>query len=175
MNAPVLEFIVAMGADSASLSDAAVAWLKIQQHFESLVSTDLSRLSSTPGVDIALLQAHAVKRFGDGMKDVLCLALLLDCRPKTRAFVKQQGIVGTGSTLGATDTVEAAKRAIMQISEGIRVQGKTSHEVGLALCNGLLMFLEVRAISNATWLLDIIFCYATANHLCGMCIAAVLF
>jgi hypothetical protein len=143
MNGPLLEFIVSMGSDAACLSDAARAWLLIRKHFDEFQSTDLSRLSCCPATDIALLQTHAIKRFGDGMKDVLCLALLLDCRPKMRAFVKAEGLIGAGSTLGNTDTIEAAKRATMHIAEGITWEGKTSHQVGLALCKALLVFLEV--------------------------------
>lgn len=143
MNAPVLEFIVSMGSDSACLSDAARAWHLIRTHYSELAACDLTRISSTPAADIALLQAHAIKRFGDGMKDPLCLALLLDCRPKMRAFVAEQGLVGAGTTLGNTDTIKAAKRAIMQLAEGIPVEGKTSQKVGEALFKGLLVFLEV--------------------------------
>jgi hypothetical protein len=134
-----------MGPDSASLSDAAMAWFKITQHFEQLSAVDLGRLSTSPSTDIALLQTHAIKRFGDGMKDGLCLALLLDSRPKARAFVTEQGLLGSGSSLGTTDTVEAAKRAIMQVAEGIRSEGKTAVQVGQALCTGLLIFLQVRS------------------------------
>jgi hypothetical protein len=134
-----------MGADSASLSDAAMAWITIKQLFEQLSAVDLGRLSTSPCTDIALLQAHEIKRLGDGMKDVLCLALLLDSRLKARAFVTEQGLLGSGSSLGATDTVEAATRAIMQVSEGIRSQGKAAEQVGQALCTGLLIFLQVRS------------------------------
>ena len=98
------------------------------------------------------------------MKDALCLAVLLDCRPKARA-VKQQELVRSGIALGATDTVDAAKRAIMHIAERIQHEGKTSRQVGQALCNGLLVFLQVCAQS---WSKESQLAVQSSNH----CIAA---
>jgi hypothetical protein len=52
------------------------------------------------------------------------------------AFVHKQGLLGDADnlTLGNTEAISAAKRAIMHIAEGVPIEGKTPWEVGLALC-----------------------------------------
>jgi hypothetical protein len=146
LNQPLLSFIVKMGSDSACLSDAARSWLEIEEQFVGLSPEDISRLSMTPSGDVALLLTLCTKRVADGLKDPLYLALLLDPRPSMVAFVHKQGLLGDADnfTLGNTEAISAAKRAIMHIAEGVPIEGKTPREVGLALCKALHMYLGVR-------------------------------
>jgi hypothetical protein len=99
-----------------------------------------------PRQDLATLQALAAQRVDDGLKDVLCLALLLDPSPSMRAFVTRTGLLGSAGdlSLGATDCVATAVRAIKAIADGITVANKSSAEVGLALAKALQIFLGVR-------------------------------
>jgi hypothetical protein len=62
------------------------------------------------------------------------------------AFVRKQGLLGDADnlTLGNTKAISAAKRAIMQIAEGVQIEGKAHREVGLALCKAFQMYLGVR-------------------------------
>jgi hypothetical protein len=53
INRLVLDFMVHMGSESATVSDAERAWLQIQQHFNNLNSgTDFRRIASTPAADL---------------------------------------------------------------------------------------------------------------------------
>jgi hypothetical protein len=146
INTPVLDAIVKMSSDSACLSDAARSWYEIKEHFAQLNGSDIRRISHMPRQDLATLQALAAHRVDDGLKDVLCLALLLDPRPSMRAFVKRTDLLGSAAdlSLGATDCVAAAVRAIKAIADGITVANKSSAEVGLALSKALQIFLGVR-------------------------------
>jgi hypothetical protein len=62
------------------------------------------------------------------------------------AFVRKQGLLGDADnlTLANTKAISAAKRAIMQIAQGVQIEGKAPMEVGLALCKALHMYLGVR-------------------------------
>jgi hypothetical protein len=141
INTPVLDAIAKISSDSACLSDAARSWYEIKEHFAKLNSSEIRCISDMPRQDLATLQALAAQRVDDGLKDVLCLALLLDPRPSMRAFVTR--LLGSAGdlSLGATDYVAAAVRAIKAIADGITVANKSSAEVGLALAKALQIFL----------------------------------
>jgi hypothetical protein len=117
-----------------------------QEHFAKLNSSEIRCISDMPRQDLATLQALAAQRVDDGLKDVLCLALLLDPSPSMRAFVTRTGLLGSAGdlSLGATDCVATAVRAIKAIADGITVANKSSAEVGLALAKALQIFLGVR-------------------------------
>jgi hypothetical protein len=95
---------------------------------------------------LSVNQYICTKRVADGLKDPLYLAFLLDPRPNMVAFVHKQGLLGDADnlTLGNTEAMSAAKRAIMHIAEGVPIEGKTPREVGLALCKALHTYLGVR-------------------------------
>lgn len=134
-----------MGSDSACISDAARSWLLIRENLEQLTSRSIACISSALMLDLATLQALAVKRFGDGLKDPLYLALLLDPRPRIRSFVKDKGLLGssTDHSLGNTEALHGAQCAIMQMAEGVPIAGKTTGEVVQAACKALFMFVGV--------------------------------
>jgi hypothetical protein len=46
-------------------------------------------------------------------------------------------------TLGNTDALKAAQRALTDVARGVIVKGKTADQVSHALCKALLIFLEV--------------------------------
>lgn len=150
MNKPVLDFMVKIGSDSACLSDTARGWVLIQEHFNELDAAALRRISNQPGGDLVTLQAIAVKRAYDGMKDILCLALLLDPRPNMVAFVRKKELLGSvdDKTLGNSETITAAKRAMVAMAEGIPFPGKSAAEVGKALCKALTIYLGVCDLPN---------------------------
>jgi hypothetical protein len=150
LNTPVLDSIVKMSSDAACISDAGHSWCKIKEHFEQLNSSNIQHISNMPSQDLATLQAIAAKRAGDGLQDVLYLALLLDPRPSLQAFVKRTGLLGTAAdlSLGATDCDAAAVRAIKAIDHGTTVANKSSAEVGMALTKELQIFLGVRTLGD---------------------------
>jgi hypothetical protein len=150
LNTPVLDPIVKMSSDSACLSDAGHNWCEFKEHFAQLNTRKIRRISDMPRQDLATLQALAAKRVGDGLQDVLYLALLLDPHPSMRAFVKRTGLLGTAAdlSLGATDCIAAAVRAIKAIADGITVANKSSAEVGMALTKALQIFLGLRTLKD---------------------------
>jgi hypothetical protein len=83
LNTPVLDAIVKMSSDAACISVAGRSWCEIKEHFEQLNSSNIRRISNMPSQDLATLQALAAKRVGNGLQDVLYLALL-DPRPSMR-------------------------------------------------------------------------------------------
>ena len=135
-----------MGSDSATVSDAARAWLQVQLHFDSLTrGVDFRRITDTATSDIQQIQALCRKRVKDGMTDAHYLALLLGARPSMRNFVSKQGLLGSASdqTLGNTDTMKAAQRCLKNMASALPVEGKSNAEVGTAFCKGLQIYLEV--------------------------------
>ena len=152
INKPLLDFIVQMGSDSATISDAARAWLQIQQHFDSLTrGTHFRRISDTAAADIEQLQALCRKRVKDGMTDAHYLALLLNPRPSMRAFVSKHCLLGSASdqTLGNTDAMQAAQRCLKDMATALPVEGKSNAEVGNALCKALQIYLQVSQLTDA--------------------------
>jgi hypothetical protein len=143
LNTPVLDPIVKMSSDSACLSYTGSNWCEIKEHSAQLNTRKIRRISDMPRQDLATLQALAAKRVGDGLQDVLYLALLLDPHPSMRAFVKRTGLLGTAAdlSLGAIDCIAAAVRSIKDIADGITVANKSSAEVGMALTKALQIFL----------------------------------
>jgi hypothetical protein len=102
------------------------------------------------------------KRATDGLQEPLYLALLLDPRPSMVAFVLKQDLLGDADnlTLGNSKAISAAKRAIMQIAEGVQIEGKAPREVGLALCKALHVYLGL--------------CHLFIKHACLKCTMLVL-
>lgn len=146
INRPLLNFMVQMGSESATVSDGARAWLTVQKHCEALTRADLSRISSSPALDLAQLQGLITKRVSDGLKDAHYLALFMDPRPSMRKFVQESGLLGSAAdhTIGNTEPLQAAQRALRDMACVITIEGKTTPEVAAALCKALLIFLNVR-------------------------------
>lgn len=148
LNKPLTDFMTQMGSESATVSDAARAWLQIQIHFDNLTAADLSRISCTPAADLQQLQLLCKKRVQDGMQDAHFLALLLDPRPSMRAFVAKECILGKSAdhTLGNTDAMHAAQRCLKAMASALPVENRTTAEVGNALCKALQIYLQVRIL-----------------------------
>jgi hypothetical protein len=163
LNKPVLEHIVKMGGDSATVSDAARAWLEIKAHYEGLSRNDMARISTTPAVSLTQVQASVAKRADDGLTDAHYLALFLDPRPSMRAFVQHSGLLGSAAdkTLGNTEALTKARAALKCMSAAAHVTGKSKDEVGKALSTALSIYLEVG-------------CHAAVCCVCNACCAACL-
>ena len=102
--------MVQMGSNSATLSDSCRAWLTVDQHYQSLTPSDLSRISTNPAADLVSLQALMAKRVKDGLTDAHFLALLLDPKPSMRKYVEDAGLLGSAAdhTIGNTPALRAA-------------------------------------------------------------------
>jgi hypothetical protein len=150
LNTHILDANVKMSSDSACLPDAGRIWCEIKEQFAQLNTSKIRPISDMPRQDLATLQELAAKRVSDGLQDVLYLALLLDPRPSMRVFVKRTGLFGTAAdlSLGATDCIVAAVRAIKAVADGITVANNSSTEVGMALTKALQNFLGVRTLKD---------------------------
>lgn len=146
VNRPLLDYMVQMGSESATVSDGCRAWLMIQEHIDALTAADLSRISSTPVADLLHLQSLISKRVTDGLTDAHYLALFLDTRPSMRKFVGRSGLLGSADdhTVGNTEALQAAQFVLRDMASVITVEGKTAADVAAALCKALLIFLNVR-------------------------------
>jgi hypothetical protein len=184
LNTPVFDAIIRMSSDSACLSDAArisnffqiilqfSIYSSPSKHFAQLNRDEIRRISDMPSQDLATLQALAPKRVGDGLQDVLCLALLLDPRPSMQAFVKRTGLLGTAAdlSLGATDCVAAAVQAIKATADGITIAHKSSAEVGMALSKALQLLLGFCTIEDRAAHCTVNKCIAAMQmQACALC------
>jgi hypothetical protein len=154
INKPVLQYIVALGSDSALVSDAARAWLEIKQHYDQLPRNSLQRMSKdSPASDLAQLKALVNKRVDKSLTDGHYLALFLDPRPSMRKFVKDSKLAGDESdmTLGNTDALHRAKDALKAMAPALttcrKEQGEADRQTDAmivqALYQALLTYLEV--------------------------------
>ena len=136
-----------MGSETATISDAARAWLEIQKHMDGLQRSALNRITNNAGTDLALLKSLWEDRLEKGLKDPHFLAIFLDPRPSMRQFVLRMKLFGceADKTLGNTPELQAAQRElkVMAKSGAIELDGKDSDAVGADLCTALLIYLEV--------------------------------
>jgi hypothetical protein len=151
LNKPVLVHIVKMGGDSATVSDAARAWLEIKAHYEGLSRNAMARISTTPAESLPQVQASVAKRAGDGLTEPHYLALFLDPRPSMHAVVQHSGLLGSAAdkTLGTTEAFNIARAALKSMSAAVHVTGKSKDEVG-----------------KASWI--------ATTHACCMCVVCML-
>ena len=122
----VLSYIVTCGSNSATLSDAARAWIDIRLHLSQRTAASLPNLFLDTEVGRSerdALTAVLDERIKKGLIPHHHLALLLDPRPSMRAFVARHSLLGDGIDRGNTPALTKAVEALEQMSGVVKSVG----------------------------------------------------
>jgi hypothetical protein len=128
MNKVALKVIVTLGADSATLSEAAVAWLELESAFKrqsprSMVS--LLSSGATGEAAYATILAALQHRKQIGLTQYHCAVLLLDPPPAMRRRASEYIGLADDGTLGNTPVVRSATAAMGELAKV--VHGSKKH------------------------------------------------
>jgi hypothetical protein len=133
-NKVALEVIVTLSADSATLSEAAVAWIELESAFKRQSPRSMVGLlgsGATGEAAYATILAALQHRKQIGLTQYHCAALLLDPRPAMRRRASEYiGLVDDG-TLGNTPVVCSASAAMEELAKvvcGSKKDGSTQSE-----------------------------------------------
>jgi hypothetical protein len=151
MNKVTLEVIVTLGADNATLSEAALAWLELESAFKRQSPRSMSSLLGSGAIGeaaYATILAALQHRKQIGLTKFHCAALLLDPRPSMRIRATQYIGSADDGTLGNTAVVRSATDAIEELAKvvrGTKKDGSTrsEKEAGSVLIKQLHAWLEV--------------------------------
>jgi hypothetical protein len=151
LNDKALHYIVAMGAHNATISDAAAAWLDIEQGLLACDTTSFPNLfasNASGNAQFTALKHVLAMRIKGGLTKWHCLALLLAPRPKMRKIA--QGLVGNAAdkNLGNTAFIHQANAAIDEIASVVITykrdkSQRTKAQTAAVLKAQLLAFIEV--------------------------------
>jgi hypothetical protein len=145
MNHAALVSIAALGSDYATLSDAARAWQTMYTDPKQSTEMFPNLFPTTPtGCNaLDLFKALAHKRMEKGLKSHHYMALLLDPRPRMRAFVEEHQLKGSGegSNLGNSEAIRQAISSLQEMSIAIKLTG--AGDVSKVLKAQLLVYLEL--------------------------------
>lgn len=152
LNDILIKSIATGGANTAMLSDAAIAWLEAELQLNSWQSKDFPSLFGDHLGDANFQKVKSIfaKRRETALKPQHYLALLLDPRPRVRAFVAQHGLIGSADNkdLGNTPAIQEAFKHLDFIAKNVVIKQDNKVLPPAAatkvLQTQLLVFLNVR-------------------------------
>jgi hypothetical protein len=136
MNKVALEVIVTLGADNATVSEAAVAWLELESAFKRQSPRSMVSLLGSDAMDeaaYATIMAALQHRKQIGLTKYHCAALLLDPRPTMRRRASRYIGSADDGTLGNTPVVCSASAALEDLAKvvcGSKKDGSMQSETG---------------------------------------------
>lgn len=119
LNSIVVTCIAEVSKGCALLSDAALAYLSINDHVQALTQHSFPSLL-TNNDDLATLQTSWADHMRMGMTDELYLSLLIDPRQHVREFVQsEQVLIGSVelNNFGATDAIHRALKVVSRYAD----------------------------------------------------------
>jgi hypothetical protein len=151
MNKVVLEVIVTLGADNATLSEAGLAWLKLESAFKMQSPRPLVSLLGCGAMGeaaYATILAALQHRKQKSLTHFQYAAMLLDPRPTMRSSASQYIGSAVDGTLGNTPVVRSATAAMEELAKvvrGTKKDGSTrsEREASAVLIKQLHAWLEV--------------------------------
>lgn len=141
VNKKAAEFIAMMGGNSATLSDAARAWMEMADEMKSHTTASLPALFGGYDGDreLSMLKSQFQAHYTKYVTSHHLLALFLDPRPQLRKFVRDRKLLGDSAngTLGNTPEVHAVAETLQTLSDVVGIPAS-------ALRNMMLAFNDVR-------------------------------
>lgn len=119
LNSIVVTCITEVSKGCALLSDAALAYLSINDHVKALTEGSFPMLLAN-SIDLAVFQMSWSDRMRRGMTDELYAALLIDARQHVREFVRsEKTLIGTveQNNFGATDAIQRALKVVTKFAD----------------------------------------------------------
>ena len=119
LNGIIVTCITEVSKGCALLSDAALAYLSINDHVKALTEESFPDLLAN-SVDLAVFQMSWTDRMRTGMTDELYAALLIDARQHVREFVQSEhALVGSAdlNNIGATDAIQRALKVVTKYAD----------------------------------------------------------
>jgi hypothetical protein len=151
MNMVTLEVIVTLGANNATLSEAALAWLELESAFKRQSLRSMHSLLGSGAMGeaaYAMILAALQHRMQINLTAFCCAALLLDPRSTMRRSASQYIGSADEGTLGNTPVVRSATDAMVELANVVRETKKdgsqrSDREASTVLTKQLQVWLEV--------------------------------